>query len=243
MIFLMKTIQDLIDDAPFIESKLGYQFQDKNLLALAFVHRSFVNENRDITNEHNERLEFLGDSVLGLIISEYLYKYLPSCPEGELSCLRSRLVEASACMGYIQKLDVEEYILMGRGEKRNDGRGRESILADLFEAVVGAIYLDGGLEATQRFLFKTFSQDFHTILSEPERNFKAMLQDFTQKKHQQTPIYDVIEESGPDHNKVFTVAVTIDNQEVGRGQGPSKKEAQQNAAMSALKYFNIPIPS
>jgi len=235
----MNPIQTLIREAPIIESKIGYHFDDKNLLALAFVHRSFVNENREVTSQHNERLEFLGDSVLGLIISDYLYKYLPSKPEGELSYLRSRLVEASSCMSYIQKLDVEEYILLGKGEQRNDGRGRESILSDLFEAIVGAVYLDGGIEAAQRFIFKMFSHDIEAILKQPERNWKALLQDYAQKKYQQTPLYEVISEMGPDHNKTFSVAVTINDQEVGRGEGPSKKEAQQKAAAEALANFGI----
>lgn len=235
----MNPLEQLIANAPQIEAKLGYQFRDREQLALAFVHRSFVNENRQITATHNERLEFLGDSVLGLIISEYLYRYLPSKPEGELSYLRSRLVEASSCCLYIQHLDVEQHLLLGRGERRNDGRGRDSILADLFEAVVGAIYLDGGLAATKRFLFKTFSQQFQDILRTPERNWKACLQDYTQKNHQQTPVYEVVSESGPDHDKLFRIAVMIDGKSVGEGDGASKKEAQQAAAQAAIEHYGI----
>ncbi|SCA62814.1 Ribonuclease 3 [Chlamydiales bacterium SCGC AG-110-P3] len=237
----MNPIEQLLTNASRIEAKLGYQFRDRELLALSFVHRSFVNENRQVTNSHNERLEFLGDSVLGLIISEYLYRYLPSKPEGELSYLRSRLVEASSCCLYIQHLDVEQYLLLGRGEGRNAGRGRDSILADLFEAVIGAIYLDGGLAATKRFLFKTFSEHFQNILRTPERNWKALLQDYAQKNYQQTPIYEVVSEKGPDHNKVFQISVTVDNQSVGEGEGPSKKEAQQIAAQAAVKHYGLDI--
>lgn len=237
----MNPLETLFTDAPLIESKIGYHFKDKSLLGLAFVHRSFVNENRDTEVHHNERLEFLGDSVLGLVISEYLYKYLPGKPEGELSCLRSRLVEASSCVAYIQKLGIEGHLLLGKGEQRNDGRGRESILADLFEAIVGAIYLDGGLAAAKRFLFKTFSKEIEKILKRPQCNWKALLQDYTQKKHQKTPIYHVVEESGPDHDKSFVVAVTINDEEVGRGTGASKKEAQQSAAGAALSHFGVNV--
>ena len=234
---LMNAFSRLIDNSKAIESKLGYTFQNKNLLALAFVHRSFVNENRDV-EEHNERLEFLGDSVLGLLISDYLYRYLPSTPEGELSYLRSRLVEAGSCVQYVQKLDVSDHILLGKGEQMNDGRGRESILADLFEAIVGAVYLDSSLDETRAFLFRNFSTEIESILKTPLQNWKAELQDYCQKQHQQTPLYEVIEESGPDHSKEFTIRVMVNGEEMGRGVGSSKKVAQQAAAEQALKKLN-----
>jgi ribonuclease-3 len=233
----MNPFENLIKLAPEIEFKIGYTFKDRSLLALAFVHRSFVNENREM-NQHNERLEFLGDSVLGLVIAEYLYRYLPSTPEGELSYLRSRLVEASSCIEYVLKLDVEKYVLLGKGERLNSGRGRETILADLLEAIIGAIYIDGGLEAAQKFLFKNFSRDIDGILKTPIQNWKAQLQDFCQKTYQQTPVYKVLSETGPDHSKTFSISVIINNEEVGMGVGPSKKEAQQEAAKDALRKIN-----
>lgn len=217
-----------------IESKIHYIFKDKKLLALAFVHRSFVNEHRQI-EEHNERLEFLGDSILGLIVSEYLYVHFPHTDEGELSHLRARLIEATSCVKYIQKLELSPYLLLGRGEKMNDGRGRGSILADLFEALIGAIYLDGGYSAAQQFFFLNFSEDISKIIEHPIRNWKAELQDFSQKKYQQPPLYQVIEEQGPSHNKVFAVSVLVDGKEMGKGMGASKKEAQQAAAAVALE--------
>lgn len=229
----MNTIESLIQQAASIEAKLGYSFHQRALLALSFIHRSFVNENRDV-NEHNERLEFLGDSVLGMLMADYLYQTLPNTPEGELSYLRSRLVEASSCVTYIQKLGVGHYLLMGRGEKMNDGRGRESILSDLFEAIIGAIYLDGGLDAVKIFLFHNFSEEIHAILKTPLRNWKALLQDYCQKKFQRPPLYAVISETGPEHSKIFQIVVKIDSQELGHGTGPSKKEAQQAAAANAL---------
>jgi ribonuclease-3 len=198
------------------------------------VHRSFINENRQVA-QHNERLEFLGDSILGLLVAEYLYRNLPDTPEGDLSYLRSRLVEASSCVAYIQKINIEKHILLGKGERMNDGRGRESILADLFEAIIGAIFIDGGIEAAKGFLFNNFSEEIQAILKTPLRNWKAILQDYCQKKYQHPPSYRVIEESGPDHSKIFTIAVMINDQEIGRGTGASKKEAQQASAADALE--------
>lgn len=229
----MKQIEYLIQNSSEIEAKLGYHFIDHAYLVLAFVHRSFINENKSIT-QHNERLEFLGDSVLGMLISDFLYHHLPTTPEGELSYLRSRLVEASSCVNYLQQLQVAPYILLGKGERMNDGRGRESILADLFEAIIGAIYLDGGIEAAKEFLFKNFTPQFQEILKTPLRNWKAILQDYCQKKFQQTPFYQVLHESGPDHSKIFKISVMINQKELGQGEGPSKKEAQQAAAADAV---------
>lgn len=235
----MNQIEHLKQYISVIEKKLGYSFREPSLLSLAFVHRSFLNENRMVT-EHNERLEFLGDAVLSILVSEYLYRYLPTTAEGQLSYLRSRLVEAGSCMHYIQSLDVASYILLGKGERMNDGRGRESILADLFEAIIGAIYLDGGLEAAKNFLFKNFSSQIEQILQTPLRNWKALLQDYCQKKFQQTPHYQLIHSSGPDHSKTFEISVSINDQELGRGTGASKKEAQQAAAADAISRFKLP---
>jgi len=235
----MNPIEKLIYNAPLIEAKIGYTFKDKSLLALAFVHRSFVNEHRELTHQHNERMEFLGDSVLGLMVADYLYRHLPNTPEGDLSYLRSRLVEASSCITYVQILQLEPFLLLGKGEKMNDGRGRDSILSDLFEAIIGAIYLDGGLEPAKTFLFKNFSEEIDAILKTPLRNWKAVLQDFSQKKFQKAPVYQVLSETGPDHSKVFQVSVYINNEIVGSGQGASKKEAQQAAAGNALNHFGL----
>lgn len=234
----MNALQKLIQHAPEIESQIGYKFTDHQLLALAFVHRSFVNENRDITI-HNERLEFLGDSVLGMLVAEHLYRYFPETPEGELSYLRSRLVEASSCVAYIQKLNVSQYLLLGKGERMNDGRGRESILADFFEAIIGAIYLDGGLDAAKNFLFENFKNEINGILKTPVRNWKAILQDYCQKKYQKGPEYHVLEESGPDHRKTFRISVHIKDKPMGYGTGSSKKEAQQAAAADALSHLQL----
>lgn len=231
----MNTFQHLIDNASDLEEKLGYTFKDRGLLALAFTHRSFVNENKEITKEHNERLEFLGDSVLGLIVADFLYGRLPDTNEGDLSHMRSHLVEGSSCVTYVHKLKIDHHLLLGKGEKMNDGRGRESILSDLFESLIGAIYLDGGIDPARKFFFSHFQEEVDLILKEPLRNWKAELQDYTQKKFHETPAYQVISEKGPDHSKQFWIAVFIGKDEIGRGFGSSKKEAQQAAAKDAIE--------
>ncbi len=235
----MNPIEILLAQAPLIEEKMGYQFKNRQLLVLAFIHRSFFNEHRDLIDQHNERLEFLGDSVLGLLISDYLYTHLPYEPEGYLSHLRSQIVEAGSCVQFINTLEIASYVLLGRGERMNDGRGRDTILADLFEALIGAIYLDGGLSAASTFFFTRFTHLMQAHVLKPVRNWKAELQDYSQKKYQRPPAYKVLKESGPDHSKVFEVAAFIDEQQVGEGQGSSKKEAEQAAAESALRNLGV----
>jgi ribonuclease-3 len=233
----MNFLEKLKHQVPELEKRMGYAFKNPQLLITAFVHRSFFNEHRELVKEHNERLEFLGDSVLGLIVSDFLYQHLPTHPEGELSHLRSQIVEAGACAAYLQKLDLGEFVLLGRGERMNEGRGRDTILADLFEAIVGAIYLDGGIESAKFFFLGHFQKDLETSLKTPLRNWKAELQDYSQKKYQRPPIYKVVKESGPDHSKVFEVVAMIDDQVVGEGHGSSKKEAEQSAAENALRIL------
>lgn len=216
-----------------IEAKLGYCFANKTLILEAFTHRSFTNESRALT-EHNERLEFLGDSVLGLMVSSYLFRTFPHLPEGDLSAMRSKLVESSSCISYLQKLNVDQHLLLGKGERLNDGRGRESILSDLFEAIIGAIYLDGGFEVANNFFFDHFSNEINLKLQAPPKNSKAILQDYCQKVFLQHPTYNVISENGPDHIKTFKISVSVKGKELGIGEGASKKEAQQAAANNAL---------
>ncbi len=235
----MNSVEELLAKAPLIEEKLNYSFLNKQLLVLSFVHRSFFNEHRDLVEQHNERLEFLGDSVLGLIISDYLYAHLPLEPEGYLSHLRSHIVEAGSCAQLLSQLDIAQYVLLGKGERMNDGRGRETILADLFEALIGAIYLDGGMDAAKHFFFSHFSAKLQEHLKKPLRNWKAELQDYSQKKHQKPPAYKILKESGPDHSKIFHVIACIDEIDIGEGKGSSKKEAEQAAAEDALKRLGV----
>lgn len=231
----MNPIEELMAHVPPIEDRLCYVFKNKQLLVLAFVHRSFYNEHRQLIEQHNERLEFLGDSVLSVLISDYLYVHLPKESEGFLSHLRSHIVEASSCATLLNQLDIASFVLLGRGERMNDGRGRETILADLFEALIGAIYLDGGLESARRFFFMHFEGKIQEHLKAPLRNWKAELQDYSQKKYQKPPVYRIVKEWGPDHSKIFHVIASLDGVDQGEGVGSSKKEAEQSAAEDALR--------
>jgi ribonuclease III len=222
-----------------IEKILGLTFLRPELLFLAFVHRSFVHENQDMICEHNERLEFLGDSVLGLIMAEYLYNEMPKAPEGTLSHLRARLVEATTCMQFLQKLGLEKYILLGKGEAQTAGRGKKAIYSDVFEAILGAIYLDQGFMACQKFIHEHFASLIHQIINMPSSNYKAMLQDYAQKKAQTQPLYEVEEVVGPDHAKTFTVVVSFQGKKWAHGKGASKKEAEQMAAKNALEILGL----
>jgi len=235
----MNLLAQLKTNLESIEEKLSYVFANKEFLILSFTHRSFINEYRNGSLPHNERLEFLGDSVLGLVIADYLYHRLPGHPEGLLSQLRSRLVDASSCAHYLQKLRLSEHILLGKGEVTSEGRTKTSILADVFEALLGAIYLDGGLGATKSFLLCHFETEFEAAIGSPPRNYKAELQDFSQKQFQKIPIYKVVDETGPDHCKIFHVMVFMNEEEGGVGMGPSKKEAEQKAAFDALSKRNL----
>lgn len=218
-----------------IEKILGYHFQQPALLEEAFTHRSFANE-VGFPAPHNERLEFLGDAVLGLFLTEELFRRYPAHSEGELSRLRSILVDAASCTEYSKQLGVQSFLRLGRGEQQAS-RGRETILSDLFEAIIGAIYLDGGLEAAKKFFFSHFSRNVEALIRNPPQNWKAQLQDYCQRVHHLTPTYDVLDETGPDHAKTFTITVLIGEQAVGQGKGSSKKEAQQQAAQQAMEYL------
>jgi ribonuclease-3 len=220
-----------------IEKKINYSFKDKTLLELAFTHRSYTNENRMFL-EHNERLEFLGDAVLDLLVVEYLYQKYRDKPEGELSFLRSRLVDAASCASYIEAIGVTSFLRLGRGENRNVGRGRTSIHADLFEALLGAVYLDGGLESAREVFLKGCAVLVDEILREPLHNWKALLQDYCQKYIKKPLEYRILDEKGPEHKKQFQVVVLIEERALGVGFGTSKKEAEQKAAMESLKILN-----
>ena len=231
---MKNTIPDIIDNINEIENKIGYHFKNKKLLCLALTHRSFVNENQDIITEHNERLEFLGDTILGLIISDFLYQQLSDASEGRLSQLRSRIVDSHSCTNFMLQLALDDYLLLGRGEMMNSGKGRLSILSDFFEAIIAAIYLDSNIDEARRFIFDNFYDNIKQIIENPSRNWKADLQDYSQKEFQKTPDYILIDESGPDHNKEFTIEVYVNSEISGIGVGASKKEAQQAAAAQAL---------
>lgn len=229
------SLQYLKAELNTIEDRIGYTFSNKDLLVRAFTHRSFVNENRSDVDEHNERLEFLGDAVLELIVSKMLYDLFPEKPEGELSENRARIIEANACHSYMSKLDVSDFLLMGKGERANIGRGRETIIADLFEALIGAIYIDSSFEAVRDYFIGTFKAEALRLVKKRYHNWKAELQDYSQKRFKEPPDYRVVREEGPDHLKIFDVEVYVNGELFGKGTGNAKKEAEQNAAENAVK--------
>lgn len=223
-------------DIKEIEKKIGVEFENADLLKTAFIHRSFLNENKQF-NQHNERLEFLGDAVLELVVTEYLFKNYPN-PEGDLTNWRSALVKTESISEAAKELGFENFLLMSRGEASSAGRARQLILANSFEAVIGAIYLDKGFKKAQSFIEKNLIVKLPKIIEEklyidPKSNF----QELAQEKEGITPRYEVVGEEGPDHNKIFTVAVRVGSVEWGRGEGSSKQIAQQEAAKAALKKY------
>ncbi len=216
-----------------IERRLGYSFQNYELFELSFIHKSYFYENGLSVSGHNERIEFLGDAVLQLVITDYLYKNYPEKSEGELSQYRSRLVDATALSRYSEKIGISEFIVLGKGERKQEKRS--SLLANLFEAVLGAIYLDGGIEKASLFLFTKIFDEIQNVMSLPSQSLKTLLQEWAQKTQQILPEYVVIEESGPDHKRFFRIEVRLGESTIGFGEGFSKKEAERNAADDALK--------
>ncbi len=232
----MNPLDHLKSNLHTIEAQISLRFNDPNLLMLAFIHPSFVNENRSFIQEDNQRLEYLGDAVLNLIAADFLYEHLPEKAEGDLSHLRSMLVDAKACQGYVEKLGIAKWMLTSKGEKSQIHRGRASLMADLFESLVGALYLDGGLEKARQFIFMHFADEIDQTIQNPPRNWKAELQDYAQKKYNKPPEYVVIEEEGPDHAKIFCVKAIIGDVEA-LGSGNSKKVAQASAAKNAMEMI------
>ena len=218
-----------------LEAKLGYTFRDRALLENALTHSSFANENRD-TLGSNERLEFLGDSILGMVTADYLYKKHPDLPEGDLTRTRAALVCEESLVEVADRLDLGSYRRLGRGEATGGGRTRPSIRADAVEAVLAAVYLDGGLDEARKIIQK-FILDKESEKS-AHRDFKTALQELVQRESGQVLGYRLTGESGPDHAKVFAVAVELNGKTVGEGQGHSKKEAEQMAAKAAIEGLN-----
>jgi ribonuclease-3 len=228
----MNDLFKLKENLKEVEKKIGISFKNKELLLLSFIHRSYVNENKKIITQHNERLEFLGDTILNFIISEYLFKNLPTYSEGKLSHIRSRLINALSCAKYFKILKLNDYVLLGKGQKAVK-RGKLTIFSDAFEALIGAIYLDRGWTVVKNFVLQRFETIFKEILVHPEIDYKSKLQEFSQKKYQKPPEYITLKEEGPEHLKIFHVVVLINDKEKGSGKGSSKKEAQQMAAEEA----------
>lgn len=214
-------------------------FNDKALLKTAFTHRSYLNEHRGEKIEHNERLEFLGDAVLELIVTEFLYKKFPDKPEGDLTLYRSALVNFTTLSGVAEKLKMGDFLLLSKGERKDTGRAREVILANAIEALIGAIYLDSGYEKTERFVSKNILTLIDRIILEGKwMDAKSRFQEKAQEKTGITPNYETIGESGPDHDKHFLVAVFLGKEKIAEGKGKSKQEAEQDAAAAAIQTKN-----
>lgn len=221
----------------FAQDKLGVTFNQLDLLITAFTHRSYVNEHRSTVKEHNERLEFLGDAVLELVVTEYLYGNYDD-PEGVLTNWRSALVRTESISEAARKNEFEPLLRLSRGEKRGTDRARAQILANTYEAVIGALYLDQGYDVAKQFIEKTLLITFATILKTGSwMDPKSHLQELAQSKEGHTPHYKVLEEDGPDHEKTFTVGVLVDGELRGTGTGPSKQAAQVAAAEAALQTY------
>ncbi|MBI5273902.1 MAG: ribonuclease III [Chlamydiales bacterium] len=233
----MDSLDELQHSFPLLQQKLNYFFQHIDLLVMACCHSSYVNENKKKLKNHNERLEFLGDSVLGMIICEYLYDHYVDLNEGSLSNLKAKLVDAQACYHYIEKLDIEAFLLLGKGEYQNLTRGRQKLLANFFEALIGSIFLDGGFSAAKHFFLYHFEHQVAEIAKERLPNYKADLQELTQEKDHLQPHYVLVHEEGPEHEKIFRVEVYIQDQLLGSGEGKSKKLAEQQAAKVAIDKY------
>lgn len=229
--------EDIINN---LENKIGVKFNNKKLIQRAITHKSFSNEKSQYNLRNNERLEFLGDSVLSIIISTYIFDNFPDYPEGELAKMRSVIVSEPLLAIKSRELDLGKYLLLGKGEEQTGGRDRDSILADTMEALIAAIYLDRGFEFTSKYVTNLFKK----IIKEVEKgnyiqDYKTMLQEIIQQNSIKQPIYMVVDEKGPDHNKEFKIEVKHNEGLLGTGIGKSKKEAEQNAARIALEKLGL----
>ena len=237
-------MQDFSTYQTFARDKLGVTFHDNNLLITAFTHRSYVNEHRKTVREHNERLEFLGDAVLELVVTEHLYNHYKE-PEGILTNWRSALVRTESISAAAARFEFEPLLRLSRGERRGTERARSQILANAYEAIIGALYLDQGYEITKNFIQRSLLVTFEDILKNGSwLDGKSQLQELVQSREGFTPVYKVLSDEGPDHDKNFTVGVFVNSKQVGEGVGPSKQDGQQKAAEDALqKYQKSQTPS
>ncbi len=222
-----------------LEKTVGYVFKDRKHILVATTHSSYSNEAKDGV-DCNERLEFLGDSVLSFVTSRYLYESFPNLPEGEMSRIRASAVCEKTLCSIAKRIDLGAYLRLGHGEECQNGRSRPSILADAFEALLAAIYLDGGITPVREFLLPIISAEIDVIVeSGADRDYKTALQQFVQQERGSLLEYKTVGESGPAHDKTFYVEVCLNGNVIGRGNGPSKRKAEQNAAKEALTLFDF----
>jgi len=223
-------------DFKSFEEAAGVSFNDVELLRQAFTHRSYLNEHRGETSGHNERLEFLGDAVLELVSTHFLYTKFPEKNEGDLTAYRAALVNAVTCAEVATELGMNDFLLLSRGEAKDTGRARGVLLANAFEALIGAIYIDQGYDAAQAFIAAHLLPKIDIIIKKRLwQDAKSTLQEKSQEAHGVTPVYQVLEESGPDHDKQFVVGVFVSEELLAKGSGKSKQEAEQSAARAALE--------
>ncbi len=223
-------------DLEILEGILGYTFFNKDHLLTAITHRSYLNEHREATQDHNERLEFLGDAVLELVVTDHLFRTYPEKPEGELTAIRAALVNTVSLSDAALKLEVNDYLLMSKGEAKDMGRARQYILANVFEAFVGALYLDQGYDASRTFIAKhLFPKTDEIVEKRLWQDAKSRFQEMAQEHANVTPTYETIGQEGPDHDRVFTVGVFLAKAKVAEGKGRSKQEAEQAAAVKAIE--------
>lgn len=223
------------------EKKIGYRFRSLDLFNTALSHPSYLNENQIKDQSHYERMEFLGDSVLGLVVCAHIYKEFPRYNEGMLSDIKSHVVSEKCLAVVAKRMGIGKYILLGAGEARNGGRRKNSILSNVFEAILGAIFLDGGFESAKRYLLRVSKDDI--VLHPPDRersNYKGILQKQCQVFLAADPHYRVVAEKGPSHSRTFEIEVWVKNRRLGGGKGRSKKEAEQKAALESIKFFEAP---
>ncbi|PIR85666.1 ribonuclease III [Candidatus Kaiserbacteria bacterium CG10_big_fil_rev_8_21_14_0_10_44_10] len=219
-----------------LEKILGVEFIDKNYLLSAITHRSYLNEHKEATQEHNERLEFLGDAVLELVVTDYLYQKYPEKPEGELTAVRAALVNTVSLAESAQKLGLNDFMLMSKGEAKDTGRARQYILANAFESCIGAIYLDQGYDAAKKFIGEQlFNKTDKIVEKKLWQDAKSRFQELAQDKVSITPSYEMLSQEGPDHDRMFTIGVFLRDEKVAEGKGRSKQEAEQDAAEKAIE--------
>ena len=223
-----------------LEQKLGYKFNNIKLLENALTHSSYANEVRNGCTS-NERLEFLGDSVLSVIVADYLFKNFKTIPEGELTKLRASLVCEKSLCAFSREISLGEFLALGKGEEKGGGRERDSILADAFEAVLAAIYLDGGMEKARQFVLRFVKDELENKDDEVFKDYKTALQEIIQRNPEESVTYILKSEHGPDHNKVFEVEVHLNSNVIGVGKGKNKKQAEQMAAKQALELMGAKI--
>ncbi len=221
-----------------LEAKLEYRFHNRALLLTALSHSSFANENKSAGFMSNERLEFLGDSVLGQVVSSHLYLSYPKMPEGQMTRLRAELVCEQSLFEVAKQLELGRYIRLGRGEEHTGGRERGSILADAVEALIAAMYLDGGMAVAKSFIDRYILSNLSSMETHPMSDYKTALQEYVQRKSGQILTYELLSESGPDHKKSFTMQVSLNGRPIGSGSGHTKKEAEQYAAKNGLEEIS-----